>query len=279
MDEMHYANSADPALPAALAGVVGSIRGLHDFRLKPHLRQPLPGYNGTGGVHYIAPGDLYAIYDINPLYAAGIDGTGQKLAIVGQTCLGTPCTNTSDIAAFRSKFDLPAINLMQILATRTSPGLSTGDLMEADLDIEWSGAVARNAQIVYVYSTDVMTSVQYAIDNSVAPVVSMSYGLCEQIDLVDLPTLQQLAQQANAQGMTWVNASGDDGAADCEVTGTDPGPDGPGRGRAGQHPRGHRHGRHHVQRRARPITGARPTPPMAVPRSPTSPKWPGTRLP
>ena len=219
---IHYANSADPALPAALAGVVGSIRGLHDFHPKPHLRQPLPGYNGTGGVHSIAPGDLYAIYDINPLYAAGIDGTGQKLAIVGQTCLGTPCTNTSDIAAFRSKFNLPAINLMQILATRTSPGLSTGDQMEADLDLEWSGAVARNAQIVYVYSTDVMTSVQYAIDNSVAPVVSMSYGLCEQIDLVDLPTLQQLAQQANAQGMTWVNASGDDGAADCEVTGTDP---------------------------------------------------------
>ena len=214
--ELHYANAADPVLPAALESVVGSIRGLNDFRLKPHLRQPVSGYNDTGGVHYIAPGDLYTIYGINPLYSAGIDGTGQKLAIAGQTTI-----NTSDIAAFRSKFGLPAINLTQVRGG-ASPGLSTSDLPEAELDIEWSGAVARNAQIVYVYSTDVITSITYAIGHAVAPVVSMSYGMCEGSDLADLPTFQSLAQQANAQGMTWVNAAGDNGAADCEVTGNDP---------------------------------------------------------
>ena len=217
--QLHYANAADPALPAALAGVVASIRGLNDFRLKPRLRQPASGYDAGGGVHYIAPGDLYTIYDINPLYSSTptIDGTGQKLAIMGQTTI-----NTSDIADFRSKFGLPTINLTQILAARPSPGLSTSDLPEADLDIEWSGSVARNAQIVYVYSSDVVTSAQYAVDNAVAPVMSMSYGFCEPSDLADLPTFQSLAQQANAEGMTWVNAAGDDGAADCEVTGTDP---------------------------------------------------------
>jgi uncharacterized protein (TIGR03437 family) len=208
--EMHYANSATPTLPAALADVVGSVLGLHDFRLKPHLRQPLPAYT-SGGVHYIAPGDWYTIYDVNPLYAAGIDGTGQKLAIVGQTAI-----NTSDLAAFRSRFGLPALNLTQIEYGHV--GVSSTDLPEADLDIEWSGAVARNAQIVYVYSSDVLTSVVYAVDNAVAPVVSMSYGTCEPSDLVDLPTLRTLAQQANAEGMTWVAASGDNGAADCEIT-------------------------------------------------------------
>src|SRR5271157_9565 len=213
--EMHYANSADPLLPSSLAGVVGSIRGLHDFRFKPHLRRPLPEYD-SGGAHYIAPGDLYTIYDINPLYAAGIDGTGQKIAVVGQTTI-----NTSDISTFRGNFKLPAMNLTQQRFGQ-SPGLSSGDQMEADLDIEWAGAVARNAQIVYVYSSDVMNSVLFAIDNNVAPVVSMSYGLCEPMDLVDLPSLRSLAQQANAEGMTWVNAAGDNGAADCEVTGSDP---------------------------------------------------------
>ena len=214
--QMHYANATAPVLPAALAGVVGSVMGLHDFRLKPHLRQPVSGYNASGGAHYIAPGDLYTIYDINPLYSAGIDGTGQKLAIVGQTAI-----NTSDITSFRSAFGLPAINLKQTLSG-PNPGISSSDLPEADLDIEWSGAVARNAQIVYVYSSDVITSLTYAIDHAVAPVISMSYGLCEQSDLVDLPTFRSMAQQANAQGITFIAASGDQGAADCELTGTDP---------------------------------------------------------
>ena len=39
--------------------------------------------------------------------------------------------------------------------------------------------MARNATIIFVYSTDVMTSVQYAIDQNLAPVVSISYGDCE----------------------------------------------------------------------------------------------------
>src|SRR5436309_945916 len=31
-------------------------------------------------------------------------------------------------------------------------GINSGDLNEADLDIEWAGAVARNAKIIYVNS-------------------------------------------------------------------------------------------------------------------------------
>jgi uncharacterized protein (TIGR03437 family) len=213
---LHYANSAKPEIPAALADVVSSVMGLHDFRLKPRLRTAIPDYNSTNGGHYIAPGDLATIYNITPLYAAGIDGAGQKVAVVGQTTI-----LTSDIANFRSKFNLPPMNLKQQLYGQ-SPGLSSNDLLEADLDLEWAGAVARNAQIIYVFSNDVLTSAMNAIDSNLAPVLSMSYGLCEQIDLVDLPTFQSWAQQANAQGITWVNASGDNGAADCEITGSDP---------------------------------------------------------
>ena len=56
----------------------------------------------------------------------------------------------------------------------------------------------------------------YAVDQNLAPVLSMSYGGCESYDLVDLPTFQAVAQQANAQGITWFAASGDAGATDCE---------------------------------------------------------------
>ena len=77
--------------------------------------------------------------------------------------------------------------------------------------------MARNATIVFVYSNDVMTSVQYAIDQNLAPVISVSYGSCElETPDSEVNSFVRWAQQANAQGMTWFAASGDNGAADCD---------------------------------------------------------------
>jgi subtilase family serine protease len=91
------------------------------------------------------------------------------------------------------------------------------DIDEANLDLEWSGAVARNATIVYVNSTDVFDSLQYAIDQNIAPVVSISYGGCEAQESGGTASfLQGLGQQANAEGITIVAATGDTGAADCD---------------------------------------------------------------
>ena len=213
--KLHYANATDPTVPAALSNLVSGFHGLNDFRLKPRSMRRSANPNQTsGGVHQMAPDDFATIYDVTPLYPPGINGTGQKLVVVGQTAI-----NTSDIQSFRSKFNLPAINLTQVLAQRPSPGISQDDLPEADLDLEWSGAVAREANIIFVYSSDVFTSLTYAIDQDLAPVISMSYGLCEPSDLVDLPNFQSMAKQGNAQGITWLAASGDSGAADCEDMG------------------------------------------------------------
>jgi uncharacterized protein (TIGR03437 family) len=213
--EQHYANAADPSVPAALAPLVSGIRGLNDFHPKPRLRLPSANLNISTGLHALGPDDFATIYNVKPLYDAGVDGTGQSIAVVGQTAL-----QTSDLTAFRNNFGLPPLNLQQVLTSpRANPGILTNDLLEANLDIEWAGAVARNAQIVYVYSKDVWTSATYAVDQNVAPVLSMSYGACELMDLADLPVFQQTAQRANAQGITWFAASGDSGAADCDDSG------------------------------------------------------------
>ena len=211
--EVHFANASNPSIPAALAAIVEGFHGLNDFHLKPRLIQSSTYPQAVNGnQHYLAPSDFATIYDIAPLYKAGIDGAGQTIAIVGQTSI-----NLSDITSFRTKENLPAAKLTQVLVPgQTDPGISSGDLPEADLDIEWSGAIARNATVIYVYSNDVGVSLQYAVDQNVAPVISMSYGGCEESDLVDMPTIQTTALQANAQGMTWIAASGDQGAADCE---------------------------------------------------------------
>jgi uncharacterized protein (TIGR03437 family) len=216
--ELHFATSNEPSVPAAFSGIVSGIRGLHDFRMKAKNRAPVhPDYNSNTlcGGHCIAPDDLATIYDIGPLYAAGINGTGQKLVIAGQTVI-----NLADINTFRNSYGLTVNPPQTLLVPGTrSPGVSEDDLPEADLDLEWSGSVARNANITFVYSYDVMTAVQYAIDQNLAPVVSVSYGDCElETANVDLTAYQSWGQQANAQGITWFAAAGDSGGADCDDT-------------------------------------------------------------
>jgi uncharacterized protein (TIGR03437 family) len=202
--EKHFANTDDPAVPAALAGLVGGFEGLHDFQPRPSPKTVTPDYN-SGGTHYLVPGDYATIYDIDPLYSAGIDGTGVNIGIIGFTTL-----LLGDIQAFRSKYGLPPNDPKPVLAG-TSPGLNTGALGEADLDIEWSGAVAPGATIYYYYSTDPTTAIAAAVNANLVNMISMSFGGAELDNSV--LAYQPVYQQANAQGITLLASTGDSGAA------------------------------------------------------------------
>ena len=220
----HFANSSDPSIPEALQGIVGGFRGLNDFRPQSMLRmasvQPrtgpalngAPSYNNSAGDHFLAPDDLATIFDITALYNAGIDGTGQTLVIAGQTDV-----IPRDFVTFQKRYNLPQ-NLPQLMLFGPDPGVQ-GDLTEADLDLEWSTAVARNATIIYAYSTNVFTSAQYAVDQNLGQMMSISYGGCEPYEST---SYRAVAQQANAQGMTIFVSSGDAGAATCDRDGPVP---------------------------------------------------------
>jgi hypothetical protein len=221
--EKHFANATNVSIPTALAAVVTGIRGLHDFRLRPSLvkgksvrRSGMhPDYT-SGGQHYVAPDDLATIYDFSRVQYLS---AGQTIVIVGQTDF-----HTADIGEFRSSFGLPiqpiqsrpcAIGSLCMMLFGPDPGI-TADVDEAELDLELSGSVAPNATIDYVNSTDVFSSVQYAIDSALGPVISMSYGGCEQENLGLLAFGESLAQEANSLGITWLASSGDSGAAGCD---------------------------------------------------------------
>jgi subtilase family serine protease len=226
--EIHFANATEPSVPSALAGVVIGFRGLNDFRVQPMgFRKfgpagqlfPImrPFYTTGGGNTFLGPDDVATIYDITPLYNAGINGAGMKLVVVGQTDI-----NLIDIDNFRAGFGLPKNDPQQQLVPGcTDPGI-TSDQGEADLDLEWSGAVARNATIIFVKCDlkhgGVFTSAQYAIDNDVAPVVSMSYGGCEFENAGGpIAGFEIELQKANTEGITVLASSGDTGAAACDV--------------------------------------------------------------
>jgi subtilase family serine protease len=221
--KIYYANAGNPAVPSAIADVVLGFRGLDNFRPKPRavIRRVAPGAlphftSSISGDHFLTPNDIGTIYDINSLYDSGINGAGESIAVTGQTDI-----YSNDITAFRAAAGLATNNPTIILIPGSGdPGVSTNDLPEADLDLEWSAGIAPNATIIYVNSGTAggaFDSLQYAIDQGLAPVVSISYGECEaDWASATLQALAELAEQANAEGMTVVAASGDDGATDCD---------------------------------------------------------------
>jgi pseudomonalisin len=216
----HIANTQDPQIPSAMAGVVNGILSLHNFRHVSDIQSRVslevrPRYT-SGNTHYLYPADWAAIYDLNPLYQAGTNGAGTSIAIVGRSNI-----NLADISAFRASSGLPARNPTVILVS-TNPGLVAGDQDESTLDVEWAGAVAPSATVKFVVGASTSTtdgidlSAQYVVNHATATVMSTSYGSCE-VDMgsAELSFYNSLWQQAASEGISSFVSSGDAGAAGC----------------------------------------------------------------
>ena len=244
-----WANSTDISLPRALAGMALGIEHLNTFRPEPqYLKHLVHGAARSGGggagpkytlcdstqspcpsnaiANYIAPSDAQTIYDVKGLYNGNFTGTGQTLAVAEQTDI---TQYESDIANFRSLSGLNAANVpKQVLMPGTGAAtVYVGDLEEADIDNEWSGAIAENATILSVtvgnnQNYSVFDSLQYAIQTPLVnntqfvPVVSISYAGCERGDSAYVQTYEKVLEQASAQGQTVLAASGDSGSAGCD---------------------------------------------------------------
>jgi subtilase family serine protease len=246
--EQHWANSADPEIPSALVQVVAGITSLHNFGRKPlhrvattfqpggagealslgakPMRKSLVASGGACGLlsipcNNIGPYDFATIYNVLPLWNAAIpiDGTGQTIAIVGQSDI-----YSQDFDNFRQDFGLPPGKLNIIYNGQPPAKLaSQGDELESDLDVEWAGAVAKGAAIDLVASTStnstagVDLSALYIVDDNLASVMSESYGACElEMGTAGNQFYSQLWQQAAAQGITVFVSTGDSGSAVCD---------------------------------------------------------------
>ena len=207
-------------MPQAFANIAQSIGGLNNFRAVPLARRAHPQFAVPGcypACNIVAPADWATIYDVNPLYGSGFDGTGVTIAIVGQSDVAL-----SDIRAFRSAANLPPKDPTVLIPPGDAdPGIhsGTGDEFESDLDLEWAGAIAKNANILFVTASPTVDNgvgdaLAYVVDQNLAPILSVSYSYCESASNASFfSSFSTLMAQANAQGMTIVAASGDNGPA------------------------------------------------------------------
>jgi subtilase family serine protease len=241
----HFANMSDPMIPDALAPVIAGVVSLHDFKPRGMARlsdaktrrAARPDLTTTaGGYIYeaVTPGDLAAIYNLNPLFANGQTGAGQTVAVIEDADLFT----AKDWSTFRSTFGLDRYTKGSLTTVHPSgatfalncstPGLADGDDEEAALDVEWASAAAPDAaiQLVSCASTRITWGGMIALQNLInssnpPPIVSISYGECEAENGSSANSAFSLAyQQAVAEGISVFVAAGDEGAASCDAGAT-----------------------------------------------------------
>ena len=245
--EAHVANVSEPSIPEALAPVVRGVVAMNDFPRRSHLHnkgiyrlhrdsgqiEPLFTYGKPANLA-IAPADFNKIYNV----PSSATGAGQTIAIIGDSNI-----DAQDVIDFRNLFGLPQ-NFTQgnnVLVNGPDPGLGF-DEGEADLDVEWAGAMAPQANILLVTSSGTTSnpgqitsgidlSALYVVDNDPSlngvpvSVVSESFGECEPLLLASGNIFYYtLWQQAAAEGITAVVSSGDSGSAGCDPdpSGTSP---------------------------------------------------------
>ena len=195
--EDHYANASEPQIPAALAPIVSGIYPLNDFhpramhRTVGQFKMDIPSRKivaagaaahpeftfastscGTGSSCYaVAPYDFATIYNLLPLWNAGITGAGEKIAIISDSNINynTASPSTSDVGQFRSITGLSGFpgTVNQVYALQSNgqgvnPGLQdcavNGDEQEAITDVEWAGAAAPAAEIDLVMAPSAPTA-------------------------------------------------------------------------------------------------------------------------
>ena len=228
--EEHYANNADPQIPAALADVIAGITPLNDFRPRPYVKDlgravydttthrltPQWTFPAGNNLLDLGPSDFAVQYDLNPLYQAGVKGKGVTIGIIGASNV-----DPAVVATYRTFFGLPE-NPLNVVIDGNDPGENSA-FVESYLDVEEAGAVAPEANVTLYTAADtwvqsgLILAAQRAVDDDAAPVLSTSYGVCEQeLGSSGNYFWASLWEQAAAQGQTSLVSSGDGGPAGCD---------------------------------------------------------------
>lgn len=230
----HFGPSVEPTLPTVFAGFVSGMEGLADIPVAPqhHMRvveapaagSVSPMLTTTSGNHYVTPNDFATIYGLTSVYAGGIQGAGQRIAVIGRSRVAT-----TDISAFETNTGIAA-NLPRVVIppSGTDPGVTgDGNQDEATLDVGRTIGTAPGAQTDLVISSisngGISLAAQYNVQTLLDPVMTISFGACEaNASAQGVAFWDALFSQGAAEGISTFVSSGDSGAAGCDAHGVAP---------------------------------------------------------
>lgn len=230
------------ALPGELSSLVLAVPGLDSeagVATPKKVRLGQGAYAGTPAPKVTWPsngtasgvpgdytvGDTANFYDFNPLYRAGIQGSGRTIGIMTFANF-----NVADAYAYWKDIGLKVqSNRITVVpvdgGTQVAAGVNDD---ETSLDVEQSGGLAPQAKIrVYVApnTLNAFLDVFYsAASDNIADTVSISWGQAEEdyfaavndgVDYTDqLTAMHQALLEGAAQGQSYFTSAGDDGAYD-----------------------------------------------------------------
>jgi subtilase family serine protease len=190
------------------------------------------------GIHCYQPFQLTKAYNLSALHNVGIDGRGKTIVIVDS--FGSP-TIANDLHVFDQTFGLPDPPKLTIRqdAGQVPPfdpnnSDMTGWADETTLDVEWSHVFAPGANILLeetpVSETEgvqgfpeIVKAENFVIDHHLGDVISQSFGATEETfpNKQSILNLRSAFKNAATHDVTVLASSGDNGATDAELNGTD----------------------------------------------------------
>lgn len=205
-------------VPTSLS-LIDTVTGLDNTRKSvPRIKrsQILRPFDTTdsGGV---AQSTIKTAYGFDPLYAAGLTGKGQHIAIA--TYDGFHVDNVKKFYSLSNLKPQPSVDQV---AFNGDAEYSEGSAMETELDAEFTGMIAPGASIhVFASATNddagelqMFTAI---LDDNRAQVVNYSWGSCESgLDTQHVTDMGKVFARAVAQGVNIMVASGDSGSDSCQ---------------------------------------------------------------
>ena len=184
---------------------------------------------------------LQRAYDVAPLFAGHIDGTGLTIATL--VSFGDKSAQ-SYLDQYDAANGLPAATVQTIepagaVPACTDPGVNTDDCRgwrgETDLDISMIHTLAPGAKILIIATPvsetegitgfpEMMTAMDYTVAHHLAGVISLSLGTPEDdfTSSAQLHDLDSHFKNAADNGVTVLSSAGDDGADGVRLDGTTP---------------------------------------------------------
>src|SRR3984957_3260815 len=229
----------------AAAGGAAAVAATATVAISPaavHIRdaQSAPPTTAFCEAHYkiacYQPAQVRQAYNLGPLARKGITGKGATIVIVDS--FGSP-TVRHDLGVFDKKFGLPNPPSLKVIqpagkvAKYRPTSTREGWAGETELDVEWSHAMAPDANIVLVETPTseeegttgfpaIVKAETYVVNHHLGGVISQSFSATEQTFATkkSLLRLRGAYQDAAAKGVTVLAASGDSGAADVKFNET-----------------------------------------------------------